>query len=341
MELDWFAGVAATQTGLHAAVRAIVGDALSKRVGDTLARTDDVRQSFGVGVGTVQRALELLAERGALHTISRGHLGRRIEAIDIGQCWQAAGLAPVRIVMSPPGSVEVTALEFTLSDELARLGVPYTVHHLPGGNPRLEQLREGQADLTVVSAGTFEGLVEGWSSRTSVVSRQLAPGTYYAPERLLILTTDAAGPTQELRRIAIDRESFDHEALTLAQFPPATGRSYLQVPFPEVPAHVLAGVVDAGIWRITTLAVPIELTGLKTRPMSGPVAIAARDRLSGATIVAWTGRPELRAVLDSLDLAGLPAAHRTAIDLETAAAARLDRARSAADGSLTQVTPAS
>ena len=330
MELDWFAGVAATQTGLHAAVRAIVSDALSKRVGDTLARTDDVRQSFGVGVGTVQRALDLLAERGALQTTSRGHLGRRIEAIDVGQCWQAAGLAPVRIVLSPPGSVEVTALEVTLSGELVRLGVPYTVHHLAGGNPRLEQLREGQADLTVVSAGTFDGLVEGWDSRASVVSRQLEPGTYYAPERLLVLTAAQAGPTDELRRIAIDRESFDHEALTLAQFPPAPGRSYLQVPFPEVPAHVLAGVVDAGIWRITTLAVPVELTGLHTRPMSGEAAIATRDRLSGATIVAWTGRPELRAVLDSLDLTGLPAARREAVELETAAAARLDRARSAA-----------
>lgn len=330
MELDWFAGVAATQTGLHAAVRAIVSDALSKRVGDTLARTDDVRQSFGVGVGTVQRALDLLAERGALQTTSRGHLGRRIEAIDVGQCWQAAGLAPVRIVLSPPGSVEVTALEVTLSGELVRLGVPSTVHHLAGGNPRLEQLREGQADLTVVSAGTFDGLVEGWDSRASVVSRQLEPGTYYAPERLLVLTAAQAGPTDELRRIAIDRESFDHEALTLAQFPPAPGRSYLQVPFPEVPAHVLAGVVDAGIWRITTLAVPVELTGLHTRPMSGEAAITTRDRLSGATIVAWTGRPELRAVLDSLDLTGLPAARREAVELETAAAARLDRARSAA-----------
>ena len=330
MELDWFAGVAATQTGLHAAVRAIVSDALSKRVGDTLARTDDVRQSFGVGVGTVQRALDLLAERGALQTTSRGHLGRRIEAIDVGQCWQAAGLAPVRIVLSPPGSVEVTALEVTLSGELVRLGVPSTVHHLAGGNPRLEQLREGQADLTVVSAGTFDGLVEGWDSPASVVSRQLEPGTYYAPERLLVLTAAQAGPTDELRRIAIDRESFDHEALTLAQFPPAPGRSYLQVPFPEVPAHVLAGVVDAGIWRITTLAVPVELTGLHTRPMSGEAAIATRDRLSGATIVAWTGRPELRAVLDSLDLTGLPAARRAAVDRETAAAARLDRARSAA-----------
>ena len=330
MELDWFAGVAATQTGLHAAVRAIVSDALSKRVGDTLARTDDVRQLLGVGVGTVQRALDLLAERGALQTTSRGHLGRRIEAIDVGQCWQAAGLAPVRIVLSPPGSVEVTALEVTLSGELVRLGVPSTVHHLAGGNPRLEQLREGQADLTVVSAGTFDGLVEGWDSRASVVSRQLEPGTYYAPERLLVLTAAQAGPTDELRRIAIDRESFDHEALTLAQFPPAPGRSYLQVPFPEVPAHVLAGVVDAGIWRITTLAVPVELTGLHTRPMSGEAAIATRDRLSGATIVAWTGRPELRAVLDSLDLTGLPAARREAVELETAAAARLDRARSAA-----------
>lgn len=326
MELDWFAGIAATQPGLHAAVRAIVSDALSKHVGDTLARTDDVRRLLGVGVGTVQRALDLLAERKALQTVSRGHLGRRIEAIDIGQCWQAAGLAPVRIVLSPPGSVEVTALEVTLSDELARLGVPSTIRHLAGGNQRLEQLRTGQSDLTVVSAGTFDGLVGGWASPDAVLSRQLDPGTYYAPERLLVLTAGAAGPIQDARRVAIDRQSFDHEALTLAQFPPTPGREYLQVPFPEVPAHVLAGAADAGIWRITTLAVPVELTGLHTQPMSGAAATTTRDRLSGATIVTWSGRPELRAVLDALDVTGLAAARRAAVELEEAAAGRLDRA---------------
>jgi len=322
---EWTPAIAVSHGGLHVAVRAIVLDALSKRPGDTLSRNDDFRAALGVGVGTVQRALDLLADRGALQTTARGHLGRRIEAVNPGQCWQAAGLPPIRISLSPPGSVEINSMEETLGDELVRLGVPHTVRHVRGGNRRLEQLNSGDFDLTVVSAGTFDGLVGSWTSPPAMISRQLDPGTYYAPERLLVLTTGRR-PDDELVRIAIDRESFNHEALTLAQYPPRPGRQYLDVPYPEVPAHVLAGLADAGIWHVTRSAVPLGLGGLTSRPMAGTDAEATRDRLSGATIVRWAGRKELGAVLESLRLDGLAAALARQIAQENDAADRLARA---------------
>ena len=320
MEPVWPSGDVAVAGSVHAAVRAIVRDALGKRVGDTLATNTEVRESLGVGMGTVQRALEVLAERDALHTISRGHLGRRIEAVDIGQCWQAAGLPPIRILLSPPGSVEINSLETTIGDEFGRLGVAYTVRHLAGGNQRLELLGRGEYDLTVVSAGTFDGVI-GADGSAAIVARRLASGTYYDPQRLVVLgRTDAA---TQARRVAIDTDSFDHEALTLAQFPPEPGREYVEVPYPDVPAFVLAGVVDAGIWHVTTSAVPVELAGLTVAQFSGEEAIATRDRLSGAAIAAWAGRPELRAVLDALGLDGLDAARAAAMEQEAASARRL------------------
>ncbi|MDQ7993428.1 MAG: YhfZ family protein [Propionicimonas sp.] len=307
---------------MHAAVRAVVLDALSKRVGDTLTKNTDFREALGVGVGTVQRALDLLADRGALQTVSRGHLGRRIESVDIGQSWQAAGLPPVQITLSPPGSVEIDGIEAWLGRELVRLGVPYTLTHVRGGNHRLDLLDRGESDLTVVSAGTFDGLRAARDLPSLDIERKLGPGTYYSPERLLVLTTREPAVEGELRRIAIDRESFDHEALTLAQFPPRPGREYAQVPFPEVPAFVLAGLVDAGVWHQLASAVPLELTGLKYRPMWGDSA-GTRDRLSGATIVARSERGELRAVVDSLILETLPSHRDAAIAREQAMAARL------------------
>ena len=324
MAVEWTPGIAVSQGGVHVAVRAIVLDAMSKRPGDTLTKNDDFRAALGVGVGTVQRALDLLADRGALRTVSRGHLGRRIEAVDPGQCWQAAGLPPIRISLSPPGSVEINSLEETLGDELVRLGVPHTVRHVRGGNRRLEQLNSGDFDLTVVSAGTFDGLVGSWASTPAMISRQLDAGTYYAPERLLVLTAGRRAD-HELLRIAIDRESFDHEALTLAQFPPGPGRQYLEVPYPEVPAFVLAGLADAGIWHVTRSAVPLGMAGLTSRPMAGADAAATRDRLSGATIAGWAGRPELVAVLESLRLDGLGAVLARHVAQEQEAAARLAR----------------
>jgi len=321
---DWSPGVG--QGGVHAAVRAIVLDALSKQVGDTLTKNADFRESLGVGVGTVQRALDLLADRGALHTVSRGHLGRRIEGVDIGQSWQAAGLPPVQITLSPPGSVEIDAIESWLGRELARLGVPYTLTHIRGGNRRLGLLDRGESDLTVVSAGTFDGLRAAGTLAPTNIQRGLGPGTYYAPERLLVLSARDPFADQEFSRIAIDRESFDHEALTLAQFPAEPGREYVQVPFPEVPAFVLAGLVDAGVWHQLASAVPLHLTQLRSRPMWG-TSVVTRDRLSGATLAARAGRRELRSIVDALDVERLSEHRDAAIAAEVAMAARLETAR--------------
>ncbi|MFV0430140.1 MAG: YhfZ family protein [Arachnia sp.] len=325
MAIEWVASSGLAQGGLHAAVRAVVLDALSKSVGDTLMKNSDFRDELGLGVGTVQRAIDLLADRAALRTVSRGHLGRRIESVDIGQSWQAAGLPPIQISLSPPGSVEIDALEGWLSHELIRIGVPFSLAHTRGGNHRLEQLDQAHVDFTVVSAGTYAGLAAAHGSVEPSPHRLLGGGTYYSPERLLVLSTRGLSDDDAPERIAIDHESFDHEALTLAQFPPHPRRHYVQVPFLEVPGFVLAGVVDAGVWHQRASAVPLSLTGLISRPMWGP-STATRDQLSGATIVTRSGRPELRSVMDALDIRALATHRDDAIAAETTTAERLSQA---------------
>lgn len=316
-------GVAGTGSGLHRAVRAVVLDALTRGVGETLATNGEFRESLGVGAGTVQRALDLLAERDALHTTARGHLGRRIDRIGIGHCWQAAGLNPVRFILSPAGPVELDALEAALADELTELGVPHTIHHERGGNGRLQAVSDGRYDIGVVSAGTLHGAQENLGLAGIGATRVLPPGTYYAPERLVVLRGPAADDPLGRNRVGIDTESFDHEALTRAEFPESGGFEYVEMHFTEVPARVLAGLVGAGVWHITTSAVPLFLTGLSVEQLTLPGAVRVRDALSAAAAVAWSGRPELRAVLEGLQLAGIEDDQRAKIKAENQAVDQL------------------
>ncbi len=313
------------QPGLPAAMRTIVLDALAKGVGGTLTKNSVLTREQGISAGTIQRTLDLLSEQGALQTISRGHLGRRIAALDVGLGWRTARLPPLRLVVTPAGAVEMDALESALRDSLTDLGLPYTVQHLRGGSPRLAAVRAGDHDLTVVSSGTFEGVAAAEEPGDQV--RTLAPGTYYAPDRLMVVER-VAGPARPAGRetVAIDRESLDHEALTLAEFPDAPGRGYIEVPFPDVPAYVAAGVVDAGVWHVTRSPVPLTFAGLRLRPLARPEARAVRDGLSRAALVAWGGRPELRAVLPELRLDGVLDDQRRGFAEEEARARRLERA---------------
>lgn len=290
-------GVSKAQQGLQAATQALVLDALVKGAGETLVNNAQLRAELGISAGTVQRALELLADRGALTTVSRGHLGRRIEQIEVGTCWQLAGLAPLRIALSPAGALEMDALEAVINAELTRIGVPHTVHHVRGGVARMRSIVAGEHDLTVVSAGTLEGVEQTRARSWAGPARILEPGTYYATDRLLVAWRP--GEQAGRCRIAIDRSSYDHEALTAAEFGDRDV-TFVDVPFPDVPLYVLSGAVDAGVWHITTSAIPPESAGVVLSDLSRAEARVIRDGLSRAAFLASKARPEIQSVLTAM-----------------------------------------
>ena len=313
------------QQGLQPALRALALDALTKGTGATLVKNTTLRDELGISAGTIQRALDVLADRGALRTVSRGHLGRRIESVDAGQCWQSAGLDPLRVLLSPAGAVEMDVLESTLAGELTDLGIPHTMGHQRGGALRLASVVCGAKDLTVVSVGTLAGVRAQAGAVWDGVERLLGPGTYYDPDQLVVLHRET-DLDLEPRRVAIDRSSFDHEALTEAELSSDTVE-FIDVAFTEVPAYVHAGVVDAGVWHVTRSAIPPRQAGLVLVPFRQRRGRAVRDGLSGAAIVGWTGRPEIRSVLDALRLDRLGEDQREGFRDEANRVSMLERAR--------------
>lgn len=295
---------------LQPAVAAIAVEALARGVGGTLPTTSTLQADLGLGAGTVQRALTSLRERGALLTTSRGQLGRVVDQLDVGACWRAAGLAPVRMLLPPGGSAEIEVLADRLAGSITDLGIAHTVRHQRGGATRLRAVESGADELVAVSGATWTALAD--AARASVGSaRFLAPGSYYAPERVVVVSRTADAGRDGRRRVAVDPESPDHVAFTEAVFGPATGTvEFVEVPFTAVPAAVLRGTVDAGVWHVTRSVIPLDLAGLTTTTVDMPALSDVWDRASGAVLVATHRRPELRAVLRSLDLGDLVAAQR-------------------------------
>jgi hypothetical protein len=302
---------AALVTALHHAVRQIVTDALARGVGATMPTNHEYLHRHGIGAGTMQRALTVLRDRGALSLASRGRLGRTITGISIPQAWQAASLPPVRLLLPPSGPAELEVLEQALAEGLTELGIPHTVRHRRGGTGRMASVAAGEHDVALVSAGVVDGLA---APKNKALIRHLPAGTYYAPGRLVVvLRAGRVGSCQAVRRVAIDHQSPDHVSLTLSEFPEACPVELVETPFPAVPTAVLRGDVDAGIWHITSSVIPLDLAGLATRPLTRPAALEVSERLSGAVLVGWEGRPELASMLPALPLADLPSRQADAL----------------------------
>lgn len=72
--------------------------------GARLPRVRDVAELLGVGNGTVQSALRLLEEAGAIKTVARGHLGTFLVGSDRAALWRLSGLGAVQAAMPLPHS---------------------------------------------------------------------------------------------------------------------------------------------------------------------------------------------------------------------------------------------
>lgn len=158
---------------------------------------------------------------------------------------------------------------------------------------RLHAAANDTVDIAIVSAGVLAVAAEPLGE-----ARVLAPGSYYAPGTLVSVVS-TADPAEQRVRIAIDHDSPDHVALTHAPYPLDAGyHRYIEHPFPDVPAAVLRGDVDAGIWHRGPTTVPLDLVGIGFEPLT-PAAQNVWTEISAAALASSPSRPELRAVLDA------------------------------------------
>ncbi|MEW1861135.1 hypothetical protein OG896_37170 [Streptomyces sp. NBC_00669] len=292
----------AARRPLDQVLRAIVVDALRVGVGETLPTNSHYLRTVGASAGTVQRAIKTLADQEALVTASHGHQGRTVGSLHVGAAWHIAGLSPLRLLFPPSGPAEIDALTEALAGELTELGVPHTIRHQRGGTRRLAALHAGAYDLAVVSSGAFRGATQASDAAPSLT---LAPGTYYAPHRLVAVTRTGDDPPGPGARVAIDDDSPDHVLLTQSAFPPDRGYTYVNCRFPEVPTAVLRRQVDVGIWHLSHTVIPLDLAGLSCADMERLDTVTDWREVSAAVLVGGTQRGELRSVLASIRLPNL------------------------------------
>jgi hypothetical protein len=265
----------------------IAVDILRRGAGARLATAIEYQRAIGVGSGTIQKALRRLEASRSVSVRARGHQGTFVSALDVGSLWRAAGLGAARVVMTPPGAVEGHGLAQGLRAEFRRLSVPLEFDFTRGARERLRRVERRDADLAVISQGAAASLRS--AERTSFSFYDLGPDTYYAPTSIVrIARGDADSHPPSQRRVGIDRRSFDHEALTTAEFPESEGNRYVEADFVTLPAAVLDGRIDAGLWHRLSTIVPLR--GLDLR-VDGNLRAETRRvlaGLSGAHIL-WLG----------------------------------------------------
>lgn len=252
--------------------------------GDRMATVQELSERYSVGKGTVQAALALLEEAGAVRIRPRGKLGTFVAAIDHGLIWEFAGGRSISIAMPLPYSRRYEGLATGMHAAFQQAGVPLTLMFVRGSTDRMRALREQRADFAVMSRFAAQ------SDPELDIVRDLGPHSYVGAHGLLV--AEGRTPDDPGLRVAVDPASVDQAELTAAVFPGLPPQQRVEVSYNQLNRYFADGLVDATVWNLDEIDAHISspvtvhpVEGLEADATSSAVIVARRDADAAPTAV--------------------------------------------------------
>lgn len=245
----------------------LAGRLLAVDPGGQIPTTAQLAGAIGVGYGTIHSALRSLRADGLVRLSSHGHQGTRLLDRDPVALWRASRRGPLVGVLPLPQSREFAGLATAVAALADKAGLPLQLTFRQGARERFALLHERTVDWVLCSGAAA-------ADQASWCDAVLLPAhTYYGRDSVVVITATGRTPDPH-GRVAIDRHSYDHAALTLAEFPDA---DHVPAPYWWIPDMIAHGEVDAAVWHQTSSSTLLTATGLAIHPLQAPTTTPAGD----------------------------------------------------------------
>jgi len=278
-----------------AAAMQLAGLLLGLKPGARLPRVRDMAVTLSCGNGTVQGALALLEEAGAIETQSRGRLGTFLISARRDVLWEMSGMGHLAVAMPLPYSTRYEGLATGLREAFEALGVPFSLYFMRGSSNRVAQVVEGRVDLAVTSGLSFTNLAKQQPICAVV---DLGPRTFVGAHGVVL----ASGLTLDNPhlRVAVDRNSADQTMMVEAVFGRRPGVEFVDMSYAQLAKGFAAGTIDATVWNLDELnqhvTVPLTAIPISEVPQAQPIP----DSNTHAVLVGrlGSGRPPAAVLAD-------------------------------------------
>jgi hypothetical protein len=283
-----------TRNGM--AARQLAALLLNHEAGTRLPRLRDFAAELKVGNGTVQAALQLLEEEGAVETKARGHLGTFLVRSERAILWRLAGLGTLLAAMPLPYSHRYEGLATGLRAAFEQAGAPFAITFMRGASTRLGALLDGKADLVVLSRFAADRIAE---EHPVELVADLGPGTYVGSHGLLLRRGTPL--EREGIRVAVDSSSEDLRMLAARAFAGRDDVEWVEASYMQLRGLFAQGRVDATVWNLDEVRDHLG-PDVEVRPLDEEIARELASRNSRAALIGRAGEtPALDAVRMSLD----------------------------------------
>lgn len=272
-------------------VAALARDLLTRNQGDRLPTIVEYARRIGAGHGSIETALRVLHEHGAVRVESRGHLGSFVVAKNAAALWTASGGGAVFGAVPRALSFELEGVVAGLVASFASCGLAFAPLFLSGSRQRVAALLEERVHFIVLSA---DGAARASREFPVALVCELLETSYYPDDSIVVLTrSDLDDPTQATR-VAIDLASYDHELLTRTQF---GERDYVDVPYDLIPDRLADRSVDAAVWHRASRSTMVNADRWRLQSVASAETEALHQGMTRAAVVARAEDAPMRALL--------------------------------------------
>jgi DNA-binding transcriptional ArsR family regulator len=246
---------------------------LVEHPGSRLPTVSEYAARLGVGLGTVQRALRMLEEGGAVELEARGRLGTYLTAIDRARLWEMSQSGLLLGLMPLPYTRRYEGLATGLRASMSELEIPFSIAFMSGADTRVKAL-EPAGSFAIVSKLAARRMRE--RGRPVKEAIDFGPGSFVEGHCLVW----APRARRRRPRIGIDLQSLDQVEFARREF--GEGADLVDVPYLQVVEQLRAGAFDVTVWARDALR---DIGDLEITDFSSPASREAEPLNTSAVVV--------------------------------------------------------
>lgn len=215
--------------------------------GSRIPTVSELNSKIGLARGTIQNALKMLTEKGAVQLYSRGAMGTFLKKKNMGLLLDFAGIDSLVGAMPLPYSVRYEGLATGLISGVENVNdLPVSLAYMRGAECRISMVLGGRYDFAIVSRMAAEQVIREKKLPLKII-KSFGPGSYLGAH-VILFHDRTRHQIEDGMKIGIDRDSIDQTTLTCKI---CQGRSVEFVPmtYNQVTKAIRAGIIDAAVWN--------------------------------------------------------------------------------------------
>ena len=212
---------------------------------DRVPTVEEFCKESNISQGTMQAAISILKEDGAISTRSRGHLGTFVENVNHQKLLSYLGNRTLVGSLPLPYTKKYEGLATGIYKAFLNNEIQVSLSYMNGSEKRLSGLQEDRSNFIITSGLTADYLIK---KNDNLAEFLVLPEQTYVTKHVLVFRKGEDAQIKSGAKIGVDTQSIDYTLLT-KYVTKGKDVQLVQMPYNQVSKSIEEGLIDFAIWN--------------------------------------------------------------------------------------------